>query len=158
MKIGIGFDVHRFVAGKALIIGGVSIPFEKGLLGHSDADVLTHAIIDALLGAISEGDIGTLFPDSDPSYLGISSMVLLEKTMKLVVRKGYCLENVDTIILAEKPKIGAFRMTIQEKLGKIMGLDPNEVSIKATTTEKLGFVGREEGIAAHAVVLLTKKQ
>jgi 2-C-methyl-D-erythritol 2,4-cyclodiphosphate synthase len=132
------------------------IPHEKGLLGHSDADVLTHAIIDAILGAMAEGDIGVLFPDSDETYKGISSLILLESVISLMKKNNYEIGNIDTVIMAEKPKISRFTNEIKHNLCNVLAIDANQMSIKATTTEKLGFVGREEGIAVECIVLLTK--
>jgi 2-C-methyl-D-erythritol 2,4-cyclodiphosphate synthase len=151
---GIGFDAHALCEGRRLVLGGVDIPFEKGLLGHSDADVLTHSLMDALLGALSLGDIGTLFPDTDERYRGVSSMTLLAEVMGLVRERGYAVANADTTIIAERPKIGPYRDEIIASLADALGCDPANVSVKATTTEGLGFTGREEGIAAQAVVLL----
>lgn len=156
MRVGIGYDVHKLTEGRDLILGGVKIPHEKGLLGHSDADVLTHAIIDAILGAMAEGDIGLLFPDSDETYKGISSLVLLEKVISLMKKNTYEIGNIDTVIMAEKPRISRFTNEIKQNLCSVLAIDANQMSIKATTTEKLGFVGREEGIAVECIVLLTK--
>jgi 2-C-methyl-D-erythritol 2,4-cyclodiphosphate synthase len=156
MRVGIGYDVHILTEGRDLILGGVMIPHEKGLLGHSDADVLTHAIIDAILGAMAEGDIGVLFPDSDETYKGISSLILLERVISLMKKNKYEIGNIDTVIMAEKPKISKFINEIKKNLCSVLGIDIKQMSIKATTTEKLGFVGREEGIAAECIVLLTK--
>jgi 2-C-methyl-D-erythritol 2,4-cyclodiphosphate synthase len=156
MRIGIGYDVHKLTEGRDLILGGVMIPHEKGLFGHSDADVLTHAIIDAILGAMAEGDIGVLFPDSDETYKGISSLILLERVISLMKKNSYEIGNVDTVIMAEQPKISRFTNEIRQNLCNVLAIDANQMSIKATTTEKLGFVGREEGIAAECIVLLTK--
>ncbi len=156
MRIGQGFDVHAFSEGRPLIIGGVTIPYEKGLLGHSDADVLLHAITDALLGAAGEGDIGKHFPDTDPAYKGADSKRLLLDSWKLVEKKGYSLGNIDCTIIAQKPKMLPY---IEEMRGVIAGIfevDVDRINVKATTTEKLGFPGREEGIAAQAVVLIEK--
>ncbi len=154
MRTGIGYDVHRLVAGRKLVLGGTDIPYEKGLLGHSDADVLVHAVCDALLGAAGLGDIGLHFPDTDPKYKDISSITLLARTNDMVREKGFSISNIDTIIFAEAPKIGPYRKSMQENLATAVNIDPGCVNIKATTTEGLGFVGRREGIAAHAVVLL----
>jgi 2-C-methyl-D-erythritol 2,4-cyclodiphosphate synthase len=154
MRTGLGFDVHRLVEGRKLILGGVTIPHEKGLLGHSDADVLVHAIIDALLGAAALGDIGVHFPDTDDSYKGIDSLVLLGKSLNLVTEAGYNIVNIDSIVMAEKPKIAPHLQSIRKKLCLCLQCDIRQISVKATTTEKLGFVGREEGIAAQAIVLL----
>ncbi|OQA18790.1 MAG: 2-C-methyl-D-erythritol 2,4-cyclodiphosphate synthase [bacterium ADurb.Bin363] len=147
-----GFDVHKLVSGRDLILGGINIPFELGLDGHSDADVLIHAIMDALLGAIGEYDIGRQFPDSDLQYKGISSLLLLGKVYNKVKEKGYTVNNLDSIIVAEKPKIAPFIDKMKGKLGSSLHLDINNISIKATTSEGLGFVGRGEGIAAYAIV------
>ncbi len=158
MRVGIGYDVHKLIEGRDLILGGVKIPNDKGLLGHSDADVLTHAIIDAILGAMAEGDIGVHFPDSDETYKGVSSLLLLSKIISLMKEKQYEIGNIDSVIIAEKPKINSFTNEIKKNLCTALGIDENQMSIKATTTEKLGFVGREEGIAAECIVLLTKKE
>jgi len=152
IRVGMGFDVHKLVSGRDLILGGINIPFELGLDGHSDADVLIHAIMDALLGAIGEYDIGRQFPDSDLQYKGISSLLLLGKVYNKVKEKGYTVNNLDSIIVAEKPKIAPFIDKMKGKLGSSLHLDINNISIKATTSEGLGFVGRGEGIAAYAIV------
>lgn len=154
MRIGQGFDAHKFASGRKLVLGGVEIDHPLGLLGHSDADVLTHAIIDALLGAAGLGDIGMKFPDTDPAYKNISSLLLLADVVTDVKRLGFSISNVDTIILAEKPKLGTYRNKMGIALSSALGIDASRINIKATTTEKMGFVGREEGIAASAVVLL----
>lgn len=153
-RVGHGYDVHKLAEGRKLIIGGVEIPHSKGLLGHSDADVLAHAICDALLGAVALGDIGKHFPDNDDRYKDIDSLVLLEKVCELIRNKGYEISNVDSTILAQAPKLRPYIDEMRSKLAKAMKLDIDEVSVKATTEERLGFTGREEGIAAHAVVLL----
>ncbi|MCC5941518.1 MAG: 2-C-methyl-D-erythritol 2,4-cyclodiphosphate synthase [Balneolaceae bacterium] len=153
-RIGQGYDIHQLAEGRELILGGVSIPHTKGLLGHSDADVLSHAITDALLGALSLGDIGTHFPDTDPEYKGADSIELLKHSYKLVTEKGYELVNADATIIAEKPKIKPFILQIRERISSALHADVDAISIKATTSEKMGFVGREEGIAAQAIVLL----
>ncbi|MCI7303113.1 MAG: 2-C-methyl-D-erythritol 2,4-cyclodiphosphate synthase [Clostridia bacterium] len=153
-RIGTGFDVHRLTEGRPLILGGVEIPFEKGLLGHSDADVLIHALMDALLGAAALGDIGRHFPDNDPQYKDISSMKLLEKVKKLIDEEFYGISNVDITVMAERPKIKSYIDDMTEKIGEALEIDKSKINIKGTTTEKLGFVGREEGIAAQAVCLL----
>jgi len=153
-RVGFGFDVHKLVEGRKLILGGVEIPFTKGLLGHSDADVLYHAVMDALLGALSLGDIGQHFPDSDERYRGIDSGELLTKVYQLVEREGYRLNNLDAVIVAEKPKLITYISQIRENLAKILKSDVKDISVKATTTEKLGFTGREEGIAAYAVITI----
>lgn len=156
MRIGQGFDVHAFCEGRPLIIGGVTIPYEKGLLGHSDADVLLHAITDALLGAAGEGDIGKHFPDTDPAYEGADSKRLLLDSWKLVEKKGYRLGNIDCTIIAQKPKMLPYIEEMRSVIAGIFEVDADQVNVKATTTEKLGFPGREEGIAAQAVVLIEK--
>lgn len=153
-RVGHGYDVHKLVEDRKLIIGGVEIPHSKGLLGHSDADVLAHAICDALLGAAALGDIGKHFPDNDDKYKGADSLVLLEKVCELIRNKGYEISNVDSTILAQAPKLRPYIDEMRSKLAKAMKLDIDELSVKATTEERLGFTGREEGIAAHAVVLL----
>ena len=154
MRIGHGYDVHKLVEGRALIIGGVEIPHEKGLLGHSDADVLLHAISDALLGAAALGDIGKLFPDSDPAYKGADSLKLLSVVCERVRAEGFEIENIDSTILAQAPKRRPFIDTMREKIAECIGIDVSCVSVKATTEEGLGFTGAKEGIAAHAVCLL----
>ncbi|MCI5655077.1 MAG: 2-C-methyl-D-erythritol 2,4-cyclodiphosphate synthase [Candidatus Pseudoruminococcus sp.] len=154
-RVGHGYDVHKLAEGRKLIIGGVEIPHSKGLLGHSDADVLAHAICDALLGAAALGDIGKHFPDNDDKYKGADSLILLEKVCELIRNKGYEISNVDSTILAQAPKLRPYIDEMRGKLAKVMKLNIDEVSVKATTEEKLGFTGREKGIAAHAVVLLS---
>ena len=154
MQIGIGYDVHRLVTGRQLILGGAVIAFEKGLLGHSDADVLVHAVCDALLGAVGLGDIGLLFPDTDPQYKDISSLELLSQTNAMVRQKGFAICNIDTIIFAEAPKIGPYRKTMLENLAHAVEVDPGCINIKATTTEGLGVIGKGEGIGAMGVVLV----
>lgn len=154
MRVGIGYDVHRLVPERKLILGGVEIPHTLGLLGHSDADVLTHAIMDALLGAIGQGDIGKLFPDSDAKYAGINSMLLLEEVMRRVKNAGYKIGNLDAVVIAQKPKLGGYFPQMKEELAKVMGCEESRINLKATTEEKLGFTGREEGIAAEAICLL----
>lgn len=153
-RVGHGYDVHKLAEDRKLIIGGVEIPHYKGLLGHSDADVLAHAICDALLGAAALGDIGKHFPDNDDRYKDVDSLVLLEKVCELIRNKGYEISNVDSTILAQAPKLRPYIDEMRSKLAKAMKLDIDELSVKATTEERLGFTGREEGIAAHAVVLL----
>jgi 2-C-methyl-D-erythritol 2,4-cyclodiphosphate synthase len=157
MRIGHGYDVHCLVEGRKLILGGVHIPWEKGLLGHSDADVLLHAISDAILGAIGEGDIGRHFPDTDPRYKGADSLRLLEHVMHLAARKGYRLGNLDATIVAQRPKLAPHIPVMRENIAAVLEADIDRVNIKATTTEELGFAGRGEGIAAYAVALLEKK-
>ena len=154
MRIGHGYDVHRLVVGRDLILGGVNIPFEKGLLGHSDADVLTHAVMDALLGAAALGDIGKHFPDSDPAYKGADSLMLTREVATLLWVKNYRIGNVDATILAQAPKLAPHIPQMRENLAKALGIPMDAVSIKATTEEGLGFTGTGEGIAAHAVCLL----
>lgn len=153
-RVGTGFDVHQLVEHRELVLGGVRIPFEKGLLGHSDADVLLHAIMDGLLGAAALGDIGRHFPDSDPSFCGISSILLLEKVGELIREEGYKISNIDAIVIAERPKIAAFIDEMRENIAKALLIEINQINIKGTTTEKLGFCGRQEGIAAEASVLI----
>ena len=157
MRIGIGYDVHRLVEDRKLILGGVEIPFEKGLLGHSDADVLVHAIMDAILGAIGKGDIGKHFPDTDPRYAGADSVALLRHVIALMDNDGYRIGNVDAIVIAQRPKIGRYFAKMKEILAEAMGCEMDAVNLKATTEEGLGFTGRQEGIAAQAVCLLEKK-
>lgn len=154
MRIGHGYDVHKLVEGRKLILGGVDIPYEKGLLGHSDADVLTHALMDALLGACALGDIGKLFPDNDSAYAGADSIVLLEKVCALLKEKGFSIGNVDCTILAQRPKLAPHIPLMRQRFAKVMGIAPERVSVKATTEEGLGFTGEGLGIAAHAVVLV----
>ncbi len=155
-RIGHGYDVHRLVPGRALILGGVNVPYEKGLLGHSDADVLVHAVMDALLGALALGDIGYHFPDTDPTYEGASSMVLLSRVAEMMQARGYHVGNIDATVLAERPKLRPYIATMQENVAEALGCSTEQVNIKATTEEKLGFTGAGEGIAAHAVCLLEK--
>jgi 2-C-methyl-D-erythritol 2,4-cyclodiphosphate synthase len=157
MRIGHGYDVHRLVEGRKLILGGVTIPYEKGLLGHSDADVLLHAIADAILGAIAAGDIGKHFPDTDPRYQGADSLKLLAHVVALADGKGYQLGNLDATIVAQRPKLALSIMKMRENIAGVMYADLDRVNVKATTTEELGFAGRGEGIAAYAVVLLERK-
>lgn len=155
MRIGHGYDVHRLVPGRKLILGGVDIPHNLGLLGHSDADAAAHALCDALLGAAALGDIGQHFPDSDPAYAGADSLVLLGRVMELLHGEGWRVENADLTILAQKPRLKPHIPQMRENLARAMGVPVTAVSVKATTEEGLGFTGREEGIAAHAVVLIT---
>ena len=154
MRVGFGYDVHRLVEGRALILGGVDIPYEKGLLGHSDADVLTHAIMDSLLGAAGAGDIGRHFPDSDPLYKGISSLVLLSRVRGILAQKGFTVGNIDSVIVARAPRLAPFLEEMKARLGEALGTDPGRINVKATTTEGLGFTGTGEGIAACATSLL----
>ena len=156
MRSGHGYDVHRVTEGRKMIIGGVEIPYEKGLLGHSDADVLLHAVTDALLGAAALGDIGRHFPDTDPRYKGIDSRILLRHAVKLLAERGYRAGNVDATVIAQKPKLAPYIDRMKENIAADLGVDPDQVNVKATTEERLGFTGREEGIAAHAVCLIEK--
>jgi 2-C-methyl-D-erythritol 2,4-cyclodiphosphate synthase len=155
-KIGTGYDVHRFAPDRKLMLGGIDIPFGLGLEGHSDADVLIHAVCDAILGALGLGDIGEHFPDTDHSYKDISSLILLEKSRALAVVEGYEINNLDCIVLAEKPKLTPFKRRMADKMAEILKIEPALINIKATTTEKLGYIGREEGIAAQCTLLLKK--
>ena len=155
MRIGMGYDVHRLVSDRDLIIGGVKIPYEKGLLGHSDADVLLHAIMDALLGAASLGDIGKHFPDSDPAYKGISSVLLLKKVGELIEKEKFLVENIDATIVAQAPKMRPYIDTMRENIADALGIDISQVNVKATTEEGLGFTGVGEGISSSAICLLT---
>ncbi len=154
MRVGLGYDVHRLVERRDLIIGGVHIPYKTGLLGHSDADVLVHAIMDALLGAASLGDIGKHFPDTSEEFNGISSLDLLEKVAVLLKKHEYTIGNIDATIIAEKPKMAEYISFMEKNISRVLNIDANAINIKATTTEKLGFVGKEEGIAAQAIALI----
>ncbi|HHW37474.1 MAG TPA: 2-C-methyl-D-erythritol 2,4-cyclodiphosphate synthase [Bacillales bacterium] len=156
IRIGQGFDVHQLVEGKPLIIGGITIPNEKGLLGHSDADVLLHTVSDAALGALALGDIGKHFPDTDPAYLGADSAKLMERVWALVKKEGYKLGNLDCTIIAQEPKMAPYIEEIRACIASLLEAEIGQINVKATTTEKLGFTGRSEGIAAQAVILLTK--
>ena len=156
MRIGFGYDVHPLVAGRPLVIGGVVVPFEKGPAGHSDSDVLCHAIIDALLGAAGLGDIGSHFPDTDPKYHNISSLLLLAETAAMIRREGYVIGNIDATVCLQRPRIMEYIPGMRSILGETLGIDPGQVSIKATTSEHLGFIGREEGLSAWAAVLLQR--
>ena len=156
LRIGHGYDVHRLTEGRRLILGGVEVPYEKGLLGHSDADVRTHAVMDALLGAAALGDIGKLFPDTDAAYAGISSILLLERVAERLREAGYAVVNLDATVLAQAPKLAPYREQMRENLARVLALDNSCVSVKATTEEGLGFTGEGLGIAAHAVALLEK--
>ena len=157
MRIGHGYDVHKLVEGRKLILGGIEIPYEKGLLGHSDADVLTHALMDALLGAAALGDIGKLFPDNDPDYAGADSVELLKKVCAVVADAGYRVGNVDCTVIAQRPKLAPYIPAMREKLAKAMSVDVSRVSVKATTEEHLGYTGECLGIAAHSVALLEEQ-
>ena len=153
-KTGIGFDAHALAEDRHLVIGGVSIPHSRGLLGHSDADVLVHAVMDAILGALALGDIGEHFPDTEDEFEGADSLVLLSRVQKMIEDKGYCCENLDSIIIAEKPKLKSYIGEMRKNLASVLKISTDQLSIKATTTEHMGFTGREEGIAAQAIVLL----
>ena len=155
MRIGQGYDVHRLVEGRKLIIGGVDIPYEKGLLGHSDADVLLHAVMDALLGAAALGDIGQHFPDSDERYKGISSIALLKEVGKILQENGYMIENIDSTVIAQRPKLLPYSPQMAENIAAALGIEKEQVSVKATTEEGLGFTGTGEGISAQAIALLS---
>ena len=155
IRVGFGFDVHQLVAGRDLWLGGIRLEHEKGLLGHSDADVLVHAICDALLGAANMRDIGYHFPDTAGEYKDVDSKLLLAQTIEIIATKGYKVGNIDATICAERPKLKAHIPAMQETLARVMGIDTDDVSIKATTTEKLGFTGREEGVSAYVTVLIT---
>lgn len=154
MRIGQGFDVHRLVSGRKLVLGGVEVPYEMGLLGHSDADVLIHAIMDALLGAIGAGDIGVHFPDNDPGFKDIDSMVLLERVLTLVNEHGFQIVNIDGTIIAQRPKLAGYIPQMRQKIADMAGVEVSRINIKATTTEGLGFTGRGEGIGALAIALV----
>lgn len=157
-RIGLGYDVHAFIPDRPLILGGVDIPHPLGLAGHSDADVLVHALMDALLGALREGDIGRLFPDTDPAYAGISSLDLLGRVGALVAERGFRLVDADTVLVLEQPRISPHRDEMCRRIAAALGVDPERIGVKATTTEGLGFEGRGEGIAAQAVVLLERSR
>ena len=156
LRVGHGYDVHRLVEGRALILGGVTVPFDRGLLGHSDADVLTHAVMDALLGAAALGDIGKLFPDSDEAYAGADSIALLERVTALLREHGWQVGNVDATVVAQAPKLAPYIPEMRRRLAEAMGLDVDCVSVKATTEERLGFTGSGEGMAAHTVALIER--
>ena len=156
LRVGNGYDVHRLVEGRALILGGVTVPFDRGLLGHSDADVLTHAVMDALLGAAALGDIGKLFPDSDAAYAGADSIALLERVTALLREHGWQVGNVDATVVAQAPRLAPYIPEMRRRLAEAMGLDVDCVSVKATTEERLGFTGSGEGMAAHAVALIER--
>lgn len=157
IRIGNGYDIHQLAADRPLILGGVEIPHELGLLGHSDADVLTHAIMDAMLGALSLGDIGHYFPPTDPQWAGSDSLVLLSKVHQIIRDKGWQVGNIDSVVVAERPKLKPHILAMRERIATILQVQPDQIGIKATTNEKLGPVGREEGIAAYAVALLFEK-
>lgn len=157
-RSGIGYDIHRLVSGRKLFIGGIEIPYIKGLLGHSDADVLLHAICDALLGAVAAGDIGEMFPDTDPQYQGISSRKLLERVNDLIKKNNFFINNIDTVVIAEEPKLGPFKKYMQKEISEILNIKEGSINIKAKTNEGLGEIGRKEAIAAYAVVTLKLKE
>lgn len=157
IRIGHGYDVHRIVPDRPLVLGGVVIPWDRGLLGHSDADVLTHAVMDALCGAAGLGDIGTLFPDSDPRYAGISSLKLLAEVGRLVAERGYAIGNIDATLIAQAPKVGPYKGEMAARMADALGIRVDQVNVKATTEEGLGFTGMGEGMAAHAVLFLERK-
>lgn len=158
LRIGYGYDVHRLVEGRKLILGGVEIPFELGLKGHSDADILLHAITDALLGALALEDIGAHFPDNDPKFKNMDSRILLRESYQLILQKGYELANIDATIVAERPKLRSYIDGMRENIASDLDCKVDQVSVKATTSERMGFAGREEGMAAHAVVLVCKQK
>jgi len=158
MRIGFGFDVHQLVEGVPFTLGGIVIPHHKGTTGHSDADTLIHAICDALLGAANLGDIGLHFPDSDPTFKGIDSKILLQKVIQLISQKGYRIVNIDTTVCLQQPKLSPYISQMQETLARVMDIPGDSISIKATTTEKLGFTGREEGVSAYAVALVKSEE
>lgn len=157
MRIGQSKDIHRLVSGRKLILGGIEIPYEKGLLGHSDADVLLHAIIESIIGAMGEGDIGKHFPDTDEQYKGISSLILLSKTKELMDLKGYKIGNIDSLIMIEKPKMAPYISLMRENVAKVLDCDINQINIKATRGEGLGYIGRGEGVEAYSICLLIEK-
>ncbi len=156
-KIGIGYDIHRLVEGRSLMVGGVHIPFDKGLLGHSDGDVLVHAVADAILGGLGLGDIGHFFPDTDPKYKGMPSLLILDAVQELLIKHQFEIGNIDAIIIAQQPKMAPFMPQMKTALAKHLGADEKRINIKAKTAEKLDAIGREEGIAAHAAVLITSR-
>ncbi len=154
MRVGFGYDSHQFAEGRRLILGGVEVTYEKGLLGHSDADALIHAIVDAILGALGEGDIGRHFPDTDPNLKGISSLVMLKRVSDLAVQRGYYVNNVDSTVILEKPRLSPSVEEMRRNIAKVLGTDYSRINVKAKTNEKMGFIGRGEGIVAFAVVTL----
>ncbi|MDE5772483.1 MAG: 2-C-methyl-D-erythritol 2,4-cyclodiphosphate synthase [Ruminococcus sp.] len=157
-RIGHGYDVHRLVVGRKLILGGVDIPYGKGLLGHSDADVLTHAVMDAMLGALALGDIGHLFPDTDENFKGADSLKLMREVCRIVRENGYTVGNIDATVIAQSPKLAPYIVSMRENIAKVCECDISQISVKATTEEKLGFTGEKLGIAVHAVALMIKYQ
>lgn len=158
MRVGFGYDSHKFVEGRSLILGGTEIPHEKGLLGHSDADVLLHAICDAILGSIAEGDIGRHFPDKDPAYKGVSSLKLLKEVQNIADKKGFYVNNIDSAVVLEKPKLGGYIDEMTKNIATVLNMPKNMINIKATTNEGMGFIGRGEGVAAYAVVTVREKK
>lgn len=156
MRVGVGYDAHAFAEGRPLVLGGVNVPYDRGLAGHSDADVLAHALMDAIVGALREGDIGGLFPDTDPAFAGISSLELLRRVAGLVRAQGFRLVDADTVLVMQEPKVAPYREEMRARLSEALGVEPDRVGVKATTTEGLGFEGRGEGAAAHAVVMLER--
>lgn len=158
MRVGIGYDVHRLGEGEMFVLGGIKIPYEKGLIGHSDADVLTHAIMDAILGALGKKDIGYHFPDTDQQYRGISSLKLLEQVREIMMTEGYEVGNLDTVILAQAPKLAPYMDQMAGNLASVLLCSPEQINIKATTTEKLGYIGRGEGVAAEAIILIRRRE
>lgn len=156
MRIGNGYDVHKLVEGRDLILGGVKVPYEKGLLGHSDADVLAHAVIDAIIGALGIGDIGTHFPDTDEKYKGADSLVLLKRTGEMAKEMGYRIVNIDSIVVAQKPKLLPYIREMRENMARVLEMDPGDVNVKAKTEEKLGFTGNLEGMKSYAVCIIEK--
>jgi 2-C-methyl-D-erythritol 2,4-cyclodiphosphate synthase len=157
IRIGHGYDVHKLVEGRKLILGGVEIPYERGLLGHSDADVLVHAIMDALFGAAAMGDIGRAFPDNDPAYEGIDSMILLSRTREMLEERGWQVGNVDATVIAQRPKLMTYIPEMTRRIAQVLQVEVDQVNVKATTEEKLGFTGRGEGISAHSVAIIIRK-
>jgi len=156
VRIGFGYDSHRFAEGRRLLLGGVEVTYEKGLLGHSDADALVHAIVDAIIGALGEGDIGRHFPDTDPRLKGISSLVILKRAAEMAIHRGYAVSNVDSTVILEKPRLAPFIEEMRRNIAKVLGTEPSRVNVKAKTNETMGFIGRGEGIAAFAVVTLAR--
>ena len=156
MRVGLGYDVHAFAPGRPLVLGGVTVPYAEGLMGHSDADVLVHALMDAIVGALREGDIGHLFPDSDPAFENISSIELLRRVAQLMADRGFSLTDADTVLVLEQPKVSPYREAMRRTIADALGVDVEHVGVKATTTEGLGFEGRGEGVAAQAVVILVR--
>ncbi len=156
MRVGLGYDVHAFAPGRPLVLGGVTVPYAEGLMGHSDADVLVHALMDAIVGALREGDIGHLFPDSDPAFENISSIELLRRVAHLMADRGFSLADADTVLVLEQPKVSPYREAMRRTIADALGVDVEHVGVKATTTEGLGFEGRGEGVAAQAVVILVR--